>query len=254
MTASRITLEGERPPRDPSLGLLDRLVQDALDQGYVNAAARRSTDGGPGRAGHGVGGRLGVVVGLALVGVVLALAATQQWAAAPDAAQRKQELGAAVETADARVRDVQARLEIATADVDRLRDEALQSDGAGRLAQAELLALGEQAGTVAVRGPGVIVTIDDAPVDQEAQAAGAPDLGRVLDRDLQILVNGLWQAGAEAVDINGERLTSLSAIRGAGAAVLVNYRPLVRPYVVSAIGDPATLVADVLLRSVGRRA
>ena len=56
-------------------------------------------------------------------------------------------------------------------------------------------------------------------------------------------MNGLWEAGAEAVDINGQRLTSLTAIRGAGDAVLVNYRPLVRPYVISAIGDPTTLGA-----------
>ena len=64
------------------------------------------------------------------------------------------------------------------------------------------------------------------------------DLGRVLDVDLQEAANGLWQAGAEAVSINGNRLTSLSAIRGAGDAVLVDYRPLARPYVITAIGGP----------------
>ena len=36
------------------------------------------------------------------------------------------------------------------------------------------------------------------------------------------LVNGLWQAGAEAISINGQRLTSTSAIRFAGQAILVD--------------------------------
>ena len=62
--------------------------------------------------------------------------------------------------------------------------------------------------------------------------------GRVLDRDLQIVVNGLWAAGAEAISINGQRLTALSAIRSAGEAILVDFRPLSPPYVVSAVGEP----------------
>ena len=54
-------------------------------------------------------------------------------------------------------------------------------------------------------------------------------------------MNGLWAAGAEAVAVNGQRLTGLSAIRSAGDAILVDYRPLTRPYVVVAIGDPRSV-------------
>ena len=54
-------------------------------------------------------------------------------------------------------------------------------------------------------------------------------------------MNGLWDAGAEAISINGHRLTSRAAIRSAGAAILVDYRPLTRPYVITAIGDPGSL-------------
>ena len=66
----------------------------------------------------------------------------------------------------------------------------------------------------------------------------------MIARDLQIVVNGLWASGAEAVSVNGQRLTSKAAIRFAGQAILVNYRPLTRPYVISAIGDPRSLAAD----------
>jgi uncharacterized protein YlxW (UPF0749 family) len=64
----------------------------------------------------------------------------------------------------------------------------------------------------------------------------------VLDSDVQTAVNGLWQAGAEAIAINGRRLTATTAIRTAGSAILVDFKPLVPPYRIEAIGDPAGLV------------
>lgn len=91
-------------------------------------------------------------------------------------------------------------------------------------------------GTAALRGPGVQVTIDDSvPLPPEpGMKDGA--VNRVSDRDLQVAVNGLWAAGAEGIAINGVRLTSTSAIRTAGSAILVDFRPLSPPYVLSAIG------------------
>jgi uncharacterized protein YlxW (UPF0749 family) len=86
----------------------------------------------------------------------------------------------------------------------------------------------------AVTGPGVRVTVDDA----EGFA--------VRDRDLRPLVDGLWNAGAEAISINGQRLTARTPIRNSGAAIHVNFRPLSPPYVVLAIGDPRTLQADLM--------
>ena len=74
------------------------------------------------------------------------------------------------------------------------------------------------------------MTVDDQP-------QGDPD-GRVRATDLRILVNGLWQAGAEAIAINGRRLTSLSAIVNSGIAIQVNEGPLSPPYVVQAVGGP----------------
>jgi uncharacterized protein YlxW (UPF0749 family) len=65
----------------------------------------------------------------------------------------------------------------------------------------------------------------------------------VLDVDLQHAANGLWAAGAEAIAINGQRLTTLSAIRTAGSAILVDFRPLSPPYTLDAIGDPKSMAA-----------
>ncbi len=73
----------------------------------------------------------------------------------------------------------------------------------------------------------------------------------MTSQDLQLVTNGLWQAGAEAIAINGQRLTARSAIRFAGEAILVDFRPLARPYVVNAIGDPAGLRARFVASSTG---
>ncbi|MEO7745033.1 MAG: DUF881 domain-containing protein, partial [Actinomycetota bacterium] len=103
-------------------------------------------------------------------------------------------------------------------------------------------------GALSVVGPGVRVDVDDAAAltpkaGGDPRARSAADDGRVLDQDLQKVVNGLWAAGAEAVSVNGQRLTALSAIRSAGQAILVDYRPLSPPYRVLAIGDPDRLPA-----------
>jgi uncharacterized protein YlxW (UPF0749 family) len=111
----------------------------------------------------------------------------------------------------------------------RLTRQLIASDAVARRA-------GAAAGTVPVTGPGMVVTVDDAP-------DATSDRQRVYDQDLQKLVNGLWAAGAEAVSVNGQRISSLTAIRLAGQAITVNFRSLRRPYVVSAIGDPDELPA-----------
>ena len=58
----------------------------------------------------------------------------------------------------------------------------------------------------------------------------------MLDRDLPYLANALWAGGAEAVAINGQRLTATTTIRSAGRAILVDFRPVMGPYEVAAIG------------------
>jgi uncharacterized protein YlxW (UPF0749 family) len=86
--------------------------------------------------------------------------------------------------------------------------------------------------------------VTDAPSRPDAvTGAKETDFGRIYDRDLQDIANALWSVGAEAIAINGQRLTTLSAIRKAGSAITVNYDSLSRPYTILAIGDPDTLPA-----------
>ncbi len=141
------------------------------------------------------------------------------------------------ETVDQR----QAAVDEATERVGALQDELLDSDAAAaQAARSDRLAA--QAGLVAVSGPGLTVTIDDAA------GASAGSLNRVLDRDLQLIVNALWKSGATAVAINGQRLTDLTAIRSAGDAILVDYRPLSPPYRVDAVGTTSVAPGSEDLR------
>jgi uncharacterized protein YlxW (UPF0749 family) len=125
-----------------------------------------------------------------------------------------------------------------------LQASSLGDSGEGGALQQQLSSLELQTGAVAVSGPGLKAVIDDAKnADKE---------GRLLDVDLQQVVNGLWTAGAEAISVNGHRLTSLTAIRGAGSAITVDYSSLSPPYTVLAIGDTATMPARFARSSGGQ--
>jgi len=216
--------------------LLGTVWDDALDPGYAAAAARepRLADRSRGRAPGAAAG----ATALGLLGLLLTIAVVQAHAAAPAVAQRRADLlervHAQTRTYDAMTQDV-GRLQ---SELSRLKADELASTARGESLAARVGQLELAAGQAAVAGPGISITLDDAATPPPGTD---PSLDRVLDRDLQGVVNGLWLAGAEAVSVGGQRLTATSAIRSAGDAILVDYRPLDRPYVVTAIGDPATL-------------
>jgi uncharacterized protein YlxW (UPF0749 family) len=138
----------------------------------------------------------------------------------------------------AQVKERQRETDALQRRADRLRDEvARQRDAALNDTQAaRLRGMEASTGLARVRGDGVVVTIDDAPSSVDAVTGEGQDLGRVFDRDLQYVANALWAAGAEAVAINGQRLTATTTIRSAGRAILVDFRPVTGPYEVAAIG------------------
>lgn len=222
--------------RDDSMSLMRELVTHALDDGYVAAAARKGANQGRSRRGLS-----GTLVVLALLGLLLTVAATQTRQAAPAVAKEKAELLERIKAEAALNDSLRERANALREEVTALQNEVLASTESGQNLSDRLATLDLYAGTSRVEGPGLRITIDDAPVDDVADPSAAD--GRILDIDLQQVVNGLWWAGAEAIAINGERLTSVTAIRGADRSITVDYRPLARPYVVEAIGDPKTLEA-----------
>ena len=229
---------GSRSTRpDASMDLLLQIIRQPVDPDYAVVAAR----------GQSSSRRHWLLALVAVaVGVLFAVAAVQTTRSAPSLQSERAELIERVQDAAAQQDELRTRVTALTAENARLRAAALGGDATSQELERRIDALDPVVGNVGVQGPGVQITVDDAT----GSGAGEPG-DRVLDLDLQILANGLWQAGAEAVAINGHRLSSLTAIRSAGDAVTVDYRSLTRPYLVEAVGDPRTLPAALAESSAG---
>lgn len=100
------------------------------------------------------------------------------------------------------------------------------------------------AGLGAVVGPAVKVTLTDAPVDFAPPGVDG-DLLVVHEQDIQHVVNALWTAGAEAMTIQGQRVTATTAVKCVGNTVVLHGIPYAPPYVITAIGDVADLEAGL---------
>lgn len=220
--------------------LITSMLERPLDPGYEAAAKHRRSQGLPASTGAR---RPLLIVWLLIIGLLIGMSTASLRARDGSRATARAELIDQIETRQtsvdeqgSSVRDLQKEIDAATA---RLDPDLV---GARR---DELQSMQISSGLAPVRGGGLRITLDDAPesgTDADGDPrTGSSDEGRVRSRDLQIITNGLWRAGAEAITVNGQRLTSRTAIRFAGEAILVNFRPLTKPYTIEAIGDPEDL-------------
>lgn len=226
------------PPARPdaSMSLLNNVMDHSLDDGYAEASARRRADGSAGLP-RTLKSKLGLAAGLVVAALVVTLGAAEARISAPVVAKEREELIDRIDAETQAADTLESDVDELRSDVSERQRKALERHGGD---QGQLVAL--LAGATPVVGPGVKLIVDDAKdTDQGGggprESTGFADTGRVRDRDMQRVVNGLWESGAEAIAINGQRLTALSAIRAAGDAILVDNRPLVPPYTVLAVGD-----------------
>jgi uncharacterized protein YlxW (UPF0749 family) len=183
---------------------------------------------------------------LVLFGLLIVTMVLETNRAAPAVQEERDQLIAHIHEESQEAEALRDRAASLEADVAALERRVLSRSQEGQDLETRLRQLSVLTGVTPVRGPGLLITVDDAP-DAASDASG-----QVLDSDLQKLVNALWVAGAEAVSIDGQRITSRTAIRGAGSAITVNYRSLTTPYVIRAIGNPDTLPARLLETEGGR--
>lgn len=176
-------------------------------------------------------------LGPALLIGALAFTLTLDWRAQGRAdrtlAGRRVQLARVVEIRQRNTQALEARLlELR----DRMNEETSRSRAPALQAlRAQLDRLAGSSGMRAIRGPGIRVRLSDA-ADANDRSVNEDD-ARIQDVDIQAVVNSLWDAGAEAIAVNGQRIVSSTAIRNAGGAILVNYRVLTSPYSIIAIGD-----------------
>jgi uncharacterized protein YlxW (UPF0749 family) len=233
-------------PRSLGASLLDQVLAETLDPAYAQAArARDARAAGEEAPPSRRRGQLAVALVLALAGLLAAVTYDQAAAGEQGREEVRAALVAEVEGESGITDRLAADLEVLRADVAAARDDALAATAVGQRALERLETAELTAGALPVSGPGLLVTLADAGPDADEDPVGgtaeADPRGQVRDGDLQLVVNALWASGAEAVSINGQRLGPTTAIRFAGEAVLVDFRPVTNPYLVSAVGDPATL-------------
>lgn len=223
------------------MSLLTNVMDHSLDEGYAEAAAAR----GGARDSRIPGtwqGLLTLGAGLALVGGVVTVGAVNAHKAEPSLAKERDALIHRINDSNTSADQLQKQVQELRLKVDSTQQQALASGDGDPGGLSGAVGLGP------VAGPGLKLVLEDATgtgaggnVDPRA-GQGFSNSGRLRDRDLQLVVNGLWGSGAEAIAINGQRLTALSAIRAAGEAVLVDNRPLVPPYSIQAVGDGSKLL------------
>jgi len=131
--------------------------------------------------------------------------------------------------------------------VERLTDQAATRDGAVAAAQSSGDAGALSAALVPLTGPGVVITLDDAPArpDGSLPVNARPDDLVIHQSDVQAVVNAVWAAGADGVAIMDERLIATSAVRCVGNTLLLEGRTYSPPFVVTAVADASAVRAQL---------
>ena len=182
---------------------------------------------------------------MTVFGVLVAIAAVQTSRNAPEANASRASLIEQVRSRSDEVARLQERLERLRTSTTDLRAALGQATEDEQVLAARIQRLEARTGLAAVTGPGLRITVDDAPDGDVTQ--------QVRDSDLAALVDGLWNAGAEAISVNGKRLTNLTAFDNVGPAIHIGITPLVPPYTILVVGNPDTLAADLLESTFGQQ-
>jgi uncharacterized protein YlxW (UPF0749 family) len=238
----------DRPlPEHVTTPLLSLITSRSMDEDYAHVARRRAeaeqepaTAEGTTRAGRP---RWLTPLVVALFGILVALAAVQTSREADTRELGRAALVRQIESGRDTLGELQRQITTLTSanrvseDRNAVLEEQLNES------RSRVLDLEVATGYTRVRGPGVRIRVDDNPTGDITQ--------EVRDEDLATLVDGLWEAGAEAISVNGQRLNALGGIRNTGRAIHVNGRPLTAPYTVLAVGDTDDLQANLLATSQG---
>lgn len=197
------------------------------------------------RSERGVGWRLAVPAVFAAAGALAVTSAIS----ADGTDLRPERYGDLGSLARQQTRQVQALQERATklrAEVERLT-EAVDDKRLDEL-EEQIDLLRGPAGLLPVEGPGVTVTLDDAPSSArdlvDGESVTLDDLV-IHQQDIQAVVNALWEGGAEAMTIQGQRIVSTTGIKCVGNVVILHGIQYAPPYEISAIGDTEALLGSL---------
>jgi uncharacterized protein YlxW (UPF0749 family) len=229
-------------PDHVTVPLLSLITQRSLDADYEHVAARRRASGKT--ATRPVPRRTAGVV-LLVFGLLVTVAAVQTSRNASASDASRESLIKQVSLRRQGLTDLQRQVSRVDGRVLDLKSQLGSLSAADKTTQTQIQRLQGRTGFGSVRGPGVQITVNSAP--------GAAGTQLVRDSDLTLLTDALWAAGAEAISVNGQRMTALGAFRNVGTGILLNSEPVNPPYVFEVVGDPDTLPAKLLSSSMGEK-
>jgi uncharacterized protein YlxW (UPF0749 family) len=131
--------------------------------------------------------------------------------------------------------------------VDELNDEVTRltqsvDDRTVNRIDRRIQLLEDPAGLTPRTGPGLTVTLSDAPEEVINSTTQDLNLLVVHQQDIQAVVNAMWKGGASAVTVQGQRIVTTTGIKCEGNAVQLQGVPYPQPYVIEAVGDPTRLL------------
>ena len=179
-----------------------------------------------------------VTLGLALLALGFLIAA-QLASEGPRVRYTTQERTPLVET----VNELQTQQDALKARILDLRSQIQVVEGQGEGSEVQVRQLNDRlqqariaAGLIPLTGSGIVIQLEDSKEPVPPDGSDADYL--VGSRDIRLVVEELWGAGAEAIAVNGERITPTSAIIDVGTSLLVNSAYLTPPYQITALGPP----------------
>jgi len=171
---------------------------------------------------------------LTIAGLIFGIGASITRESIPLSIQNRDLLRENITSQSLLLEEKESRLEEVTQKISTLQET--QAAVLPDIDQEELALLNFLSGYQAVSGSGIEIEISDADLSKLSIDID-PSLARVFSTDISTVVNGLWTAGAEAISIGNQRIATRTAISQSGEAILVNYRPILPPYKIYAIGN-----------------
>ncbi|MGA0883491.1 MAG: DUF881 domain-containing protein [Candidatus Nanopelagicales bacterium] len=222
--------------QDSSL-LLEKLWQDVQDDSYFKKAERKKNLGK-----STSDPRWLILIVLTIAGIIFGIGASITRQSIPISLQNRDLLRENITTQSILLEEKETKLEEVTQKITSLQES--QASVLPSVDQDELALLNFASGYQAAIGPGLEIELNDADLTKISLDID-PSLARVFDTDIFTVLNGLWTAGAEAIAIGNQRISPMTAVSQSGEAILVNYRPILPPYKIYAIG-PSDLLENFL--------
>lgn len=138
-------------------------------------------------------------------------------------------------------KDTYKKLEETELKLEQIRLQVTEHSGADSSIEAQIKNNNKLLGLTEVKGPGIIIKLDDnREVDVETTLVN-PNLLIVHEGDLLQIINELFNAGADAISINGKRIVNTTAILCDGNIIRINDEMVGVPIEIKAIGYPENL-------------